>query len=232
MPFSSRKIASSRTAPRIRLATKPGISLRSTTGSLPSRRARSATDSTVATSAPSTSTQRRVEEVHVGDAVRASGGVGELRRHDRRRVRGEDCVRRCQLVEAGEELPLDVQLLDGCFDHEVRGRRGAVEARGEREPGERGVDVVAGAAAVGDVAIEPRTQGRLRASQHVVGEVGDGRVVAGEGAHHGDLRAHRARADDEHSLHGQTHVKAGGRFSKGSARPLGSIRHPRTRRCR
>ena len=58
MPFSSRKIASSRTAPRIRLATNPGISLCSTTGSLPSRRARSATASTVASSAPSTSTQR------------------------------------------------------------------------------------------------------------------------------------------------------------------------------
>ena len=163
--------------------------------------------------------QRRVEEVHVGDAVRAPGGVGELRRHDRRRVRGEDRVRRRELVEPGEDLPLDVQLLDGRLDHEVRGRRGGVEVRGEREPGEGVVDVVAGAAALGDVAVEPRTQGRLRAGQRVVGEVGDGRVVAGEGADHGDLRAHRAGADDEHSLHRHTPLNAGGRFSRNALAP-------------
>ena len=46
-PCSSREIASSRSACKIRLATKPGISLRSATGCLPSRRASSSTVSNV-----------------------------------------------------------------------------------------------------------------------------------------------------------------------------------------
>ena len=132
MPFSSRKIASSRTAPRIRLATNPGISWSQHHRRLarvggPVRRPRSRRrrpTSAVPGHLDAAHHQRRVEEVHVGDAVRAPGGVGELRRHDRRRVRGEDRVRRRDLVEVGEDLPLDVQLLDGGFDHEVRGRRG------------------------------------------------------------------------------------------------------------
>ena len=61
-PCSSRKIASSRAAPRIRLATKPGISLRSTTGCLPSCSVRATTVSTVASdvSGPRTTSTQRI----------------------------------------------------------------------------------------------------------------------------------------------------------------------------
>jgi hypothetical protein len=163
--------------------------------------------------------QRRVEEVHVGDAARAAGGVGELRGHDRRGVRGEDRVRRCGLVEPGEDLPLDLQLLDRGLDHQVRAGRGGVEVGAEREARERGVDVGPGAPALRDVAVQPRAQRGLRPRQGLVRDVGGRGVVAGQRAHHRDLRAHRAGAHDKDPVHGHTPLKVGGRFSRNALAP-------------
>ncbi len=110
-------------------------------------------------------------------------------------------MRRRDPIEVGEQLPLHVQLLDGCLDDVVRGRCAASRSVLNVNRRERGVDVLAGAAALLDVASQPLPQLVFRAIQRV-GRARSVTVasIAGQGADHADLRAHRARADDDDIL--------------------------------
>ena len=68
-----------------------------------------------------------IEAVHPDDALRGLRRLGDLRDRERRRIRGEDGRRRDDPVQLGEELPLDVEVLEGGFDHEpARGELGQV----------------------------------------------------------------------------------------------------------
>ena len=57
--------------------------------------------------------------MHADEAIRAAGSAGDLGDADRRRVAGEDRVRRADLVQLAEQVVLDGQALEHRLDHQV-----------------------------------------------------------------------------------------------------------------
>ena len=95
--------------------------------------------------------RRRVEEVDAAHLVGALGRHRQLDDRQRRRVGGEDRRRLDDLLELGEQLLLDGEVLDDALDDEVAVGE-AAEVVGGADPGEDGVALVVVELALGDLA--------------------------------------------------------------------------------
>jgi hypothetical protein len=121
-------------------------------------------------------------------------GHCELHHRNRRRVRGQDCVRiRDDLVEAGEDRKLGCHILDDRLDHEITIR--------ERIQIVDDLDAVLHETGAFNLAPLLGTQegcvDTLLAEESTVGGLlDDDHVLAGPSAHLGDSSAHQAAADD------------------------------------
>ena len=161
-PCSSRKIASSRSACRIRLATKPGISLCSTTGCLPSRRASSSTVSKVSSEVAgerTTSTQA-ITSAGLKKCMLATRSGRPVASAICDETMVEELVARiacggAALSSRAKISRLTSRLLHRGLDDEVGRGRGRVQVGAEGQPVEGGVHIGDGSPALLDVAVQP-----------------------------------------------------------------------------
>ena len=139
--------------------------------------------------------RHRVHEVH---AAELAGPVG-LRRQpgdgDRRRVGGDERLRREHRAQLPQDLLLHRLVLDRALDHQIAVLE-AVIAETRADPRQRRLLVAPGDLPPLDLTIHVLRDGRPRRLQPILVHVGDVDVEPGEHANVGDATAHLAGADD------------------------------------
>ena len=149
--------------------------------------------------------RRGIEEVHADDPLGMLGRLGDLPDGDRRRVRGQDCLRPNDAVELGEGLPLRLELLDDRLDHQIA--VGEIRELGrERQPADRGVALLGCHLPLLDRTAEVVLDRPAGTLAELLAHLAAHGLEAGLGRDLRDPRSHRPETDhsDLANLHGGT----------------------------
>src|SRR4029450_279748 len=112
-----------------------------------------------------------------------------------RRIRRQHGVRSCDPVELGEDLPLQLQVLEGGLDHEIA--VGQIrQLRGQRQALRRATAFTLGQPSFLHAAVEVPLDRGATALRKLLADLAPDSVESGLHAHLRDTRAHRSQADD------------------------------------
>src|SRR5690606_1714226 len=139
------------------------------------------------------------EEVHADHVLRPLGGRGDLVDAERGGVGGEDSARLADLVQPGEDLLLELHILEHRLNHQVDLLEVVV---GQRRPDQAHalLDLLHGdATALGGVLVVAAHHGQTTI-QGFLADIHDVDRDASIGEVHGDAAAHGAGADDRRRL--------------------------------